>query len=135
MGTECGRQVYRDDIWVKRAEMEYIQHQAYVENFTGGGWVDEPPGLNGLVITDVRFVNEAQWIRDMGGTVIDIVRPGADGVVGVAAHASEAGYPDELKDFVIQNTGTLEYLYEEVEKTRDLMYFRKNLKDGLRATD
>ncbi len=101
MGTECGRQVFRDDIWIKRAELEYIQFR---DNFNAGG----------MVITDVRFANEAQWINDMGGTMIHIERPGFEGAVGLAGHASEAGYPNELKHHIIVNDGTIEDLYKKV---------------------
>lgn len=100
MGTECGRQVFRDDIWIKRAEMEYETMSAFVHA--------------GMVVTDCRFENEVQWIKDTGGTIIHVQRPGADGVVGVGNHLSEAGYPDELKDHIVVNDGTLEDLYEKI---------------------
>jgi len=113
LGTEGGRELFRQDIWVKRAEYEFVQHKAVVADIQLDSF-GKIAGEAGMVITDVRFPNEAAWIREMGGTVIDIVRPGADGNVGVEAHASEAGYPDELKDYVIQNDGTLADLYLKV---------------------
>lgn len=42
-----------------------------------------------VVVTDVRFPNEAQAIRDRGGLIVKVVRPGA-GLQGAAAdHPSE----------------------------------------------
>lgn len=115
LGTEGGRKVFREDIWTKRAEQEWINHQNYVQNFSGGGWVDYPPGFRGMVITDIRFENEAKFIKDMGGFVLHIERPGFVGEVGVSNHASEAGYPDHLKDYTIVNNSTIEGLYDKVE--------------------
>lgn len=50
-----------------------------------------------LVITDVRFINEADAIRERGGKIWRVIRPGVD---AVNAHVSETqmdGYPfDEL---------------------------------------
>jgi hypothetical protein len=115
LGTEGGRELFREDIWVKRAEKAWLDHQDYIANFSGGGWVD-PAGTDGMVITDVRFPNEAEWIKETGGLLLHIERPGADGKVGQSNHASEAGYPDELKDHIIINDGTLEDLYGLVRK-------------------
>jgi len=104
LGTEGGRELFRQDIWVKRAELELSLNQLHA----------------GMVITDVRFPNEAQWIQDMGGTVIHIERPGADGIVGEASHASEAGFSDELKNHLVLNNGTLEELYTSVDQIFEL---------------
>jgi len=103
IGTECGRNLFRQDIWIKRAEVEYNK---YRDNFNAGG----------MVIPDIRFENEAVWIQKMGGTLIHITRPDYDGDVGTAGHASEAGYSDNLKDYTVINDGTIEDLYEKINK-------------------
>jgi hypothetical protein len=60
-----------------------------------------------VVVTDVRFTNEAQRVRDVGGHVWRIERPGA-GLAGAAgAHPSEAML---LADRVVINDGTLDQL-------------------------
>jgi len=60
-----------------------------------------------VVIPDVRFANEAQYIRERGqqkwsrGTfLIKIDRPGAPRIEGT--HASEQGLPDEMFDAVLR---------------------------------
>lgn len=118
LGTEGGRELFREDLWTKRAELAWLQHQEYITDIAPETF-GNIEGLSGMVVTDVRFPNEAEWIKDAGGIVIDIWRPGADGNVGVAAHASEAGYPEELKDIVIVNDGTLDQLYEMVDRIFD----------------
>lgn len=60
-----------------------------------------------VVITDVRFDNEAQAIRDRGGVVLRVTRPG----VGAANdHVSERGVSDDLVDLTVGNDSTLERL-------------------------
>ena len=71
-----------------------------------------------VVIPDVRFQNEYEWIVAQGGIIIHLTRPGADGMVGIHGHASEAGLsftaPDQT--YLLVNNGTLEELYEEVDR-------------------
>jgi hypothetical protein len=98
LGTEGGRELFREDIWIKRAELELRKYQE---------------ADTGMVVADVRFPNEAQWIREMGGLLIHVVRPGMESVA--PAHASEAGYSDDLKDVILYNDGTIEDLYKKVD--------------------
>jgi dephospho-CoA kinase len=94
IGTECGR-AYDKDIWVKKMR-ELIAVTV---------------GQNDIIaIDDCRFDNEPQLVRELGGIVIEITRPGCvpDG------HASEAGISPKLIDFHIFNNGTLEQLREKV---------------------
>lgn len=63
------------------------------------------------IIPDVRFLNEAQAIKDNGGFLIRIERPGA----GAGNHISETALDDYRGwDIVIDNVGTLEDLYKQV---------------------
>ena len=69
-------------------------------------------GISILLITDVRFENEADWVREKGGTVIHILRPIArwqhDG------HESERGIEVKTSDFAIMNSSTLEEFEDKV---------------------
>lgn len=64
-----------------------------------------------VAIADLRFDNEAQWVRAHGGFVIEIVRPDLpdDG----DTHASEAGVSEEFLDCRITNRG-VEQLHKDV---------------------
>jgi hypothetical protein len=55
---------------------------------------------NRVVITDVRFDNEALWIRKQGGWVIELIR---DKAAAVNDHVSEAGLNPRHVDFHIVN--------------------------------
>ena len=59
VGTECGRDIFHKDFWILQLE-NYIN-----KNF------DE---LDDIVITDVRFPNEIEWIHSKGGIVVEVTR-------------------------------------------------------------
>lgn len=87
LGTEVGRGI-DVNIWVKNAEMFVRQNAGFT-----------------VVITDVRFSNEAFWIHNRGGVVINIVREQND--IKENKHSSEDGLkPDDI-DLTIYNNGTI----------------------------
>jgi hypothetical protein len=96
-GTEWGRKMIHDQLWVRSCLM---RAQADVN-------AGRP-----VVISDVRFDNEAEALRAVGGQVWRIERPGA-GVAGTT-HASEAGVSPSLVARVISNEGTLGDLRAQV---------------------
>jgi hypothetical protein len=59
------------------------------------------------VVTDVRFKNEADWIKDFGGQIWRVER---DGVAAINNHISENEMDTYPVDFTIFNNGTLEEL-------------------------
>lgn len=72
-----------------------------------------------FVISDVRFVNEAQWIKDAGGEVWRIDRPSAE---PVRDHESERQVLAIQPDRVIDNSGTVEGLWTYVN---DVLWDRR----------
>lgn len=60
-----------------------------------------------VVVTDVRFPNEADEVRERGGVIVRIVRPGQ---VSNDSHASETALDDYVEDVLIVNDGTLDDL-------------------------
>lgn len=66
-----------------------------------------------IVIKDIRFENEADFLRRHNGTIWHIVR---NDVQKVKPHSSELGIKIGEKDVVIDNNGTLEQLAMAVEK-------------------
>ena len=95
LGTEGGRQLFRNDIWIKRAEI-------FVNNLA--------PSCK-VVIPDVRFENEAEFVRNNGGFIIHVKR---QGVKPVSSHSSENGIWVEENDIMIENNGSLKELYYKV---------------------
>lgn len=85
LGTEVGRNIGGEDVWVNQMEREWKQH-----TFTCGPRNGYQPRM---VVPDVRFDNEARRIRQLGGVVILVERPSAQ---PVRAHVSESGVSPEL---------------------------------------
>lgn len=85
-GTEVGREMFGEDVWVKKVTDQITRPGSYA-------------------VTDVRYLDELTTLSQMGGTLIKIVRPG---VVSVNGHKSDAGLADYHFDHVIVNDGTLE---------------------------
>ena len=86
LGTEFGRTLVSQNIWVASLEKHLEQGQSYV-------------------IDDVRFPNEAAMIRANGGIVVRVVR-GLDDEP--AEHISEAGIDTELINYEIRNISCYE---------------------------
>lgn len=61
-------------------------------------------GKEVIIIKDIRFENEAKYIRDLGGEIWHIVR---DDATKIKVHSSEAGIAVASGDIVIHNNGTL----------------------------
>lgn len=102
-GTEFGRQMVAQDVWVRRAKVEIEERRRESALTTSI--------VNGMVITDIRFENEAAMIREQGGTVWHIERHGAP---QINAHSSEDGVVKHPTDIVLLNDGTIADLYAKV---------------------
>lgn len=62
-----------------------------------------------VVVTDVRFPNEAEYIRHKGGVLVRVERPGLH---PVDTHESETALDEWEFDCVVANDGTLDELRE-----------------------
>lgn len=104
IGTDALRKVVHDDFWVipmKRKLKEHIRNEQHV------------------VISDVRFMNEINMIRSLGGKVVKVDRENPDKISN-AKHSSELELDNYNGwDLVIQNNGTLDELYG---KTDEMMH-------------
>lgn len=70
-----------------------------------------------VVISDVRFPDEARLIRELGGVVFRVVRPAAvETDETVDRHASEIAMDDEPVEMVIENDGSIEDLHRRLEQ-------------------
>lgn len=99
LGTDIARNI-DVNVWVKGAEI----------------FMHNNPGRS-IVITDVRFSNEAYWIRNQGGVVI-FLESKTRGIYENSSHSSENGLTGEDVDLIIENDGTIEALHEKIEDLR-----------------
>lgn len=67
-----------------------------------------------IIIKDIRFENEADFIRKRNGAIWHIERPNS---VRVSPHSSEAGIDKLAKDQVIINDGSIEDLEKKISET------------------
>lgn len=105
-GTDCMRDGFYDDIWVSLVKQKLLSE----------------PEAN-WVIPDVRFENEVNMIRDIGGQVWTVQR-GPDpkwlidyettGVEPSQIHPSEWRWIKTKKDLVLQNNSTIDTLRDQV---------------------
>ena len=94
-GTELGRNVYGEAIWVRAAE-------AWMYYFA-------LKGITKFVITDVRFPNEVEWVRSLGGKVYRVTGRGG-ATDPTAEHISEKALDnfvgfDRIFDNSVANEG------------------------------
>jgi hypothetical protein len=87
------RRVLGDDVWVN----------------TWGGRVELVDGP--VVVPDVRYLNEAEHVRALGGLVIRIERPGLTADDG---HVSETEQDHIVPDVTITNSGDVSDLHRKV---------------------
>lgn len=103
-----------NDFWIHRlckkinGDIDYIE---YEEGDT-------------VIITDVRFANEVEFVLANNGIIFHVTRELADGNVGIGGHSSETfdlGFymsmrssKEKCQIYPIDNNGTVEELYEAV---------------------
>jgi hypothetical protein len=95
LGTEWGRQMVDANLWLTLAAKALRQRGP------------------GMIVADVRFANEAAWVRGMGGIVLHIERGNAP---AVRPHASEAGVRQLPGDLRIFNESSLDSLHVGLAK-------------------
>jgi hypothetical protein len=86
--------------------------------------IQENPNIK-VVVSDIRFPHELDCIRALGGKIIKIVRPEAN--LNLDQHSSETlidKMPTEKIDYLIENNGTLEDLYDNL--TKALTYIKSS---------
>jgi hypothetical protein len=121
-GTEVVRKGFHDDMWVASLEHRLLNSQ------------------NDIVITDCRFPNEIKAIRNAGGRVIRIKRGvepawfddarsmnkgptrnmswalSKHNIEELGVHASETAWVGQKFDATLNNDGTLDELYSQIER-------------------
>jgi hypothetical protein len=95
-------------VWVKHLENRIRRHWSSPS-------FPRAVGARPLVITDVRFVDEARMLYRLGAKLIRVEREGAGAVNGVPGHVSETELDGSAWDLLIYNEGTVGALWEKVE--------------------
>jgi hypothetical protein len=98
LGTEWGRGMVRGDLWIAVADQRMKHYRAISAS---------------VVITDVRFENEADYVRRQGGEIWHVRRPRSGVVVNL--HESNLRLPIAAGiDSVVDNSEGLAQLQDQV---------------------
>lgn len=103
LGTEWGRERIHPDIWIRAMSLK-------LQNLPDGGFV----------MPDVRFENEANFVREHG-VLIHITGRFDNGDSQVEQHISEAGIKLEPGDIPIRNDDLIDTFYDYLAETMRLI--------------
>lgn len=104
LGTEWGRKALGHDFWPGIADLRILDFCRYSLTQTT------------IVVSDIRFNSEAEWLLEKGGVIWEIRRPDAQ---QVRPHVSENGIDESLVSQIILNDGGLEDLPDLVRRAWD----------------
>lgn len=99
IGTDLFRKHFRTDTWIIFAKTKILSDSTHK-----------------TIIPDIRFNNEAKLIKEHGGIIIKVIGPNRKGNEVKDEHSSEKGIDEKYVDFVIENTGSLLQLKQEILK-------------------
>lgn len=97
IGTDCGREIHDEDCWINIGKRKF-------------------EGLEKVVVSDIRFMNEADAILESGFEKAYIVKVNRSGVGPINDHKSDAGLPQDYIDLELDNSGTIEDLHKNIDK-------------------
>lgn len=94
LGTECGRNIIHPNIWV---------NSLFADFTVDSKWI----------ISDLRFPNEFDAIKERGGIIIRVNRKGFE---NTGNHESETALDNHVFDYTIENNSSLEQLKRDVRE-------------------
>ena len=99
VGTDLLRDQFDERVWVKRASLE-------INKLIERGYV--------VIIPDIRFDNEVDFVEEFGGVMINVIRPNGSDVKEIK-HKSEAGVKRTDKTIDILNDSDLDSLQQKIK--------------------
>jgi hypothetical protein len=124
LGTEAMRDGLHTNVWVNAlfADYKYEIHRSEVPT-RAAGFIDQHVYPN-WIITDMRFPNEMEAVKERNGITIRVSRTGIHTPKIEDLHPSETALDDCEFDYYIDNSGTIEDL---IEKVREILINEKLL--------
>lgn len=117
LGTEWGRDMMTQDVWINLVQKKWdwvkdgCPHETHLGRISNLHLGKEQV-TQGMILSDLRFDSEAEWVRSQGGIVIQIERGEPGRSPGILGHQSEAGVDSKLVDLLVSNEGSLKELHE-----------------------
>ena len=95
IGNGC-REEFGDEIWIEKLHRQI-------------------GALERVIISDVRYLNEAAYIEKLGGLIIRVSRPDAPPIEFGADHPSEMEMGSIVPNFSLHNDGSLAQLFTRLD--------------------
>ncbi len=109
LGTDILRQFISKDFFVKHMELRL---DALIN-----------AGHTKFIITDVRFDNEAEFIRSIGGIIVNVQRPINANATEHSGHASEQPLSDHLINHTfINDKETIAEYYDDIKQLFNIVF-------------
>ena len=108
-----GTEMFREKLGDFFPEMKHIQENFWIYRFEM--WYKNLKKTNPnvkVVVTDIRFPNEAEIVKKLGGKIIKVERNTS---MSIDNHASEKNIDLIKGDITLTNNDTLEKYYEKIE--------------------
>ncbi len=96
-GTDFKRKLVDDNYWIKKVDIDLYKQ-----------YTKSPDSV--ALLTDVRFPNEADYIKSCGGIIVRIERP----EIQSDEHRSETALDNYKFDYTINNSSTLNNLASDI---------------------
>lgn len=114
VGTDAMRDKVHPNIWVNALFSDYRKNMQKSSSYEDAKNLSFPK----WIITDMRFPNEMQAVKDRGGITIRIHRDTffRTGDFSVSTHPSETALDESKFDYEIENNGTIEELIKKVKE-------------------
>lgn len=93
IGTDIMRNHFHTDIWLLALKKKLTQYE-------------------NVIITDIRFINEYDFVKNLGGIIIKIVRPN----ISILNHSSELNIDNFEYDYSIINNNDMTCLLFRINK-------------------
>ena len=133
--TTSARQLYRDfgdamrkydpDVFINLTALKVNLVKQFYKRKSG-----DPDFDIAIVVDDIRYNNEAKFIKDKGGIIIKVDRPAPE-LRKVPKHSSENGIDDKYIDFTIANDSTLYDLRQKAYSIGDMYGLAKGAMEDL----
>jgi hypothetical protein len=120
LGTDAIRNHLHPNTWVNALMSDYHKFDSKFDDghISNGGNLE-----SNWIISDMRFENEYEAIRQKGGITVRVVRPSYRGNIG-ATHISETALDHKEVDYVIWNVGDLHELKIETNKMLQFCFLK-----------
>lgn len=114
-----GTEIFRNNLKLMLPELENLDENFWIYRFKL--WYQQQiknnPNLK-VVVTDVRFPNEADIIKELGGIIIKVIRSETN--FNNDQHSSEVSITKIKPDFTIYNNSTINEYHSQIKKIFNL---------------